>query len=71
MDQYVDAGENLKLKLPITGKGPFNYKLKRNGVDIPDSENRFKLNDLDGTLIVTLPSKDKINFLKFEISTKD
>ena len=58
MDQYVDAGENFKLKLPLIGKGPFSYKLKRNGVDIPDSENRFKINDLDGTLIISLPSND-------------
>ncbi len=58
MDQYVDAGENLKFKLPLIGKGPFSYKLKRNGVDLPDSENRFKINDLDGTLIISLPSND-------------
>ena len=65
VDQYVDAGENLKFKIPIVGKGPFSFKIKKSGAESADSENRFKFNEIDGILTVTLPSK--IQSISFHI----
>lgn len=56
IDQYIDAGENLKLKLPINGRGPFKYKLHKNGLELNDLEmSRLRINELDGTLTLVLP----------------
>ena len=55
-DQYVNLGESLKVKFSIIGKGPFTFKLKKDGELLPDSECKIKINELDGTVILTLPS---------------
>ncbi len=54
-DQEVAQGETLKLKVPISGKGPFEFKLKKDGVTLPEGA-KFKVNENDGTVSLTMPN---------------
>jgi len=54
-DQDVVQGETLKLKLQISGKGPFDFKLKKDGVSLPEGV-KFKVNENDGTVTLTIPN---------------
>lgn len=55
-DQTVGLEETLKIKIPIIGKGPFTVKLKREDAEAEDLGNRYKINELDGTVTFTLSS---------------
>ena len=33
-DQVVDKGETLKVKIPFSGTGPFDFKVKKNNRDL-------------------------------------
>ncbi len=52
-DQSVDKGDSLKLKIPFTGKGPFNFKLKKNNREVPDN-NRIKFTPYDDYIILQI-----------------
>ena len=57
-DQICAQGETLKMKVPISGKGPFEFKLKKDGVALPEGV-KFKVNENDGTVTLTLPNVDQ------------
>lgn len=49
-------GETLKVKVPIIGKGPFTVKLNKDDPSVTALDERFKINEIDGTVTVTLLS---------------
>jgi hypothetical protein len=52
-DQFVNLGDALKIKVPIIGKGPFTLKLKKD--DGTEEPSRIRVNEIDGTVILTIP----------------
>jgi len=50
----VDKGDTLKVKVPFNGKGPFDYKLKKNGRDIPIDGDRVKLVPFDDYMVLQI-----------------
>ncbi len=53
-DQKVDKGDTLKLKIPFTGTGPFDFKLRKNNREIPANHPRIKLIPFDDYVIVQI-----------------
>ena len=53
-EQAVDKGETLKLKIPYSGTGPFSFKLRKDGREIPDSNDRVKIIPFDGYVILQI-----------------
>ena len=53
-DQRVPLGETLKVKIPISGKGPFNFKVKRND-QLLDNSDRVRIQEYDDYIVVTIP----------------
>ncbi|XP_074660014.1 twitchin-like [Tubulanus polymorphus] len=68
-DQTVDEGDSLKIKIPFSGTGPFDVKLKKNGKEIPDNA-RLKCQCFDDYAVLTLKdaNKDDTGDYKIEIS---
>ncbi|ESO91797.1 hypothetical protein LOTGIDRAFT_121777 [Lottia gigantea] len=54
-DQQCEAGDQFKIKIPFNGTGPFNFKLFKNGKEVPESD-KVKLSPFDD--FVTLSIKD-------------
>nr|XP_034332878.1 twitchin isoform X27 [Crassostrea gigas] len=52
-DQKVEVGEQLKIKIPYSGSGPFDVKLKKDNRDVPES-NRIKITPFDDYLILVI-----------------
>ena len=52
-DQKVEKGEQFKIKIPFSGTGPFDFKVKANGRELREGE-RIKISIFDDyiTLIV-------------------
>lgn len=48
-DQKVTAGEQFKVKLPFSGTGPFDVKVKRDGRELQESD-RIKISPFDDFL---------------------
>lgn len=45
-DQKVSAGDQLKIKLPFSGTGPFEFKVKKDGKELPEG-GRVKISPFD------------------------
>jgi hypothetical protein len=54
-DITADLDETVKIKIPISGKGPFDFKLIKDDGSVDES--RIKINEIEGTVTITLPSK--------------
>ncbi len=65
-DQVVDAGDTIKIKIPISGKGPFGFKLKKD--DEPVDSSRVRINEVDGVVTVTLPSAERDDTGKYTLA---
>ena len=52
----MNLDENLKVKIPIHGKGPFAFKLRKDDESIPQSDCKIRVNENDGTVVFVLPS---------------
>ena len=46
-EQTVDKGDTLKVKIPLSGTGPFNFTLRHGNRDITDKSDRVKLVPFD------------------------
>jgi len=57
-EQSVDKGETLKLKIPFSGTGPFNFKLRKDGREIPDSNDKVKIIPFDDYVILQIKDAD-------------
>ncbi|XP_023931299.1 twitchin isoform X3 [Lingula anatina] len=56
-DQSVDKGDTLKLKIPISGKGPFDVKLKKGNQPLTEGD-RLKITPFDDYIVVQLKDVD-------------
>ncbi len=65
-DQVVDAGDAVKIKIPISGKGPFSFKLKRN--DEPVDASRVRISEIDGLVTITIPSAERDDTGKYVLT---
>lgn len=45
--QSAELGDHHKVKFSFNGTGPFNFKVKRNGKEMPAKDTRVKLNTFD------------------------
>ncbi|KAH3877136.1 hypothetical protein DPMN_000993, partial [Dreissena polymorpha] len=52
-DQKLQVGEPWKLKIPLSGDGPFEVKVKKDNREVPDSD-RFKIQVFDDFCTVAL-----------------
>lgn len=52
-EQRVHLGDTLKLKIPISGKGPFSFKVKKGDQAVTDND-RLKIQEFDDYILVTL-----------------
>lgn len=49
-DQKVEVGEQLKIKIPYSGSGPFDVKLTKDNHDVPES-GRIQITPFDDYMI--------------------
>ena len=52
-DQQVELGEQFKIKIPFTGTGPFDVKIKKNGRDLVEN-GRVKILAFDEYVTLTI-----------------
>jgi hypothetical protein len=50
----VDKGDTLKLKIPFSGDGPFDFELKKDNRHIPIDGDRVKLIPFDDYVILQI-----------------
>lgn len=65
-DQKVDEGDSLKVKVPFEGTGPFNFKLRKNGKEIPESDH-VKFQSFDDYVVFHLKDAGKDDTAKYSI----
>ena len=53
-DQVAELEETVKVKIPISGKGPFELKLNKD--DVPIDASKIKVSESDGTITIIIPS---------------
>jgi len=53
-EQRVTLGDTLKVKIPISGKGPFTFKVKKDDQSLPDHD-RVRVQEFDDFIVVTIP----------------
>lgn len=55
-DQKVDKGDQFKIKIPFSGSGPFEFKVKRNGRELSEGD-RIKISPFDDYLTLVIKGK--------------
>lgn len=53
-EQNVEKGETLKLKIPYSGTGPFEFKLKKNNREVPENDDRVKIIPMEGYVVLQI-----------------
>jgi hypothetical protein len=53
-EQRVQLGDTLKVKIPINGKGPFTFKVKKDDQPLADND-RVRVQEYDDFIVVTIP----------------
>ena len=53
-EQSVEKTETLKLKIPYSGVGPFEFKLKKNNREVPESNDRVKVIQMEDYVILQI-----------------
>ncbi|CAF1688786.1 unnamed protein product, partial [Adineta ricciae] len=66
-EQRIHLGETLKVKIPISGKGPFSFKVKKNDQPLEDDD-RVRIQEHDDCIIVTIPDAERDDAGKYAIS---
>ncbi|CAF4189098.1 unnamed protein product [Rotaria sp. Silwood2] len=66
-DQRVPLGETLKIKIPINGKGPFTFKIKKDDEPLADSD-RVRVQEFDDFIVVTIPDIERDDAGKYLIN---
>jgi hypothetical protein len=52
-EQRVQLGDTLKVKIPIIGKGPFSFKVKRDDDALVNSDH-MRIQEYDDHILVTI-----------------
>ena len=60
-EQRVQLGETLKVKIPISGKGPFTFKVKKDDQSLADGDH-VRVQEFDDYIIVTIPGEVALSF---------
>ncbi|CAL1540886.1 unnamed protein product, partial [Lymnaea stagnalis] len=70
-DQKVTAGEQFKVKLPFSGSGPFEVKVKKDGKELQESD-RIKISPFDDfvTFVIKETDRDDTGRYSIEISNE-
>ena len=63
-DQQIEAGDAFKIKIPLSGDGPFEVKVKKDNKDVPEND-RIKISVFDD--FATLAIKGKITCVWTEL----
>ncbi|CAF0741448.1 unnamed protein product, partial [Didymodactylos carnosus] len=66
-DQKVNLGETLKVKIPINGKGPYTFKVKKDDQSLPDDK-RVRVQEFDDYIVVTIPDVEREDAGKYVIN---
>jgi len=66
-EQRVHLGDTLKLKIPISGKGPFSFKVKKGDQAVTDND-RLKIQEFDDYILVTLSDIERDDAGKYSIN---
>lgn len=66
-DQRVQLGDTLKVKIPITGKGPFTFKVKKDNEPLADDD-RVRVQEFDDFIVVTIPDAERDDAGKYGIN---
>ncbi|CAM4765861.1 unnamed protein product [Rotaria magnacalcarata] len=66
-EQRVPLGETLKVKIPINGKGPFTFKVKKDDESLPDND-RIRVQEFDDFIVVTIPDVERDDSGKYVIN---
>lgn len=69
-DQDVELGDQLKVKIPFSGTGPFDFKLKHNGRNVPNND-RLKMTTFDDYVVVQLKDSELDDSGKYTIEVKN
>ncbi|XP_052825204.1 twitchin isoform X2 [Octopus bimaculoides] len=65
-DQVCEIGEQFKLKVPFSGTGPFDFKLKKDGKEIPEGD-RVRISVFDDYAVVVLKDNGKDDSGKYTL----
>ncbi|CAF3955598.1 unnamed protein product, partial [Adineta steineri] len=53
-EQRVPLGDTLKVKIPISGKGPFKFQVNKDGQSLANDD-RVRIQEFDDFIVVTIP----------------
>ena len=57
-DQQIEAGDAFKLKIPFSGDGPFEVKVKKDNKDVPDND-RIRISVFDDFATIAIKGKER------------
>ncbi|CAF1068172.1 unnamed protein product, partial [Rotaria sordida] len=66
-DQRVPLGDTLKVKIPISGKGPYTFKIKKDDTTLPDNDH-VRVQEFDDFIVVTIPDVEREDAGKYVIN---
>ncbi|CAF4579023.1 unnamed protein product [Rotaria sp. Silwood1] len=66
-EQRVPLGDTLKVKIPISGRGPFTFKVKKDDEALPD-HGRVRIHEYDDFIVVTIPDVERDDTGKYLIN---
>ncbi|CAF1402962.1 unnamed protein product, partial [Adineta steineri] len=66
-EQRVSLGDTLKVKIPINGKGPFTFKLKKDDQSLIDDD-RVRIQEYDDYIAVTIPDIERNDGGKYSLN---
>ena len=58
-DQQIEAGDAFKLKIPFSGDGPFEVKVKKDNKDVPEND-RIKISVFDDFATIAIKGKNMV-----------
>ena len=67
-EQRVQLGDTLKVKIPISGKGPFTFKIKKDDEPLSNSDH-VRVQEFDDYILVTIPGSLTLRRLGPSISS--
>ncbi|CAF1271535.1 unnamed protein product [Adineta steineri] len=66
-EQRVPLGDTLKVKIPITGKGPFKFQVNKDGQSLANDD-RVRIQEFDDFIVVTIPDTEREDAGKYAIN---